>query len=35
MLRATAQNKEAAALMGINVNLTTSIAFMMATTIVA
>jgi len=34
MLRATAQNKEAAALMGVNVNLTTSIAFMMATTIV-
>jgi branched-chain amino acid transport system permease protein len=35
MLRATAQNKEAAELMGINVNLTTTLAFIMATTIVA
>lgn len=34
MLRATAQNKEAASLMGINVNLTTSLAFVMSTTIV-
>lgn len=34
MLRATAQNKEAAELMGINVNLTTSLAFIMATTLV-
>jgi branched-chain amino acid transport system permease protein len=34
MLRATAQNKEAASLMGINVNLTTSLAFMLSTTIV-
>jgi len=35
MLRATAQNKEAAELMGINVNLTTTLAFIMSTTIVA
>ena len=34
MLRATAQNKEAAELMGINVNLTTSLAFILATTLV-
>lgn len=34
LLRATAQNNEAAQLMGINVNLTTSIAFILATTIV-
>jgi len=34
MLRATAQNREAASLMGINVDLTTSIAFMLSTTIV-
>lgn len=34
MLRATAQNKEAAELMGINVRLTTSIAFVLATTLV-
>jgi branched-chain amino acid transport system permease protein len=34
MLRATAQNREAAALMGINVNMTTSLAFIMASTIV-
>jgi len=34
LLRATAQNKEAAQLMGINVNLTTSLAFVLATTIV-
>jgi branched-chain amino acid transport system permease protein len=34
MLRATAQNKEAAELMGINVHLTTSIAFVLATTLV-
>ena len=34
MLRATAQNKETASLMGINVNMTTSLAFMLATTIV-
>jgi branched-chain amino acid transport system permease protein len=34
MLRATAQNKEAAELMGINVNLTTSLAFVLATTLV-
>ena len=33
-LRATAQNKEAAELMGINVNLTTSLAFVLATTLV-
>src|SRR5450756_850476 len=34
MFRATAQNKEVASLMGINVNMTTSLAFMLATTIV-
>ncbi|MBP7494333.1 MAG: branched-chain amino acid ABC transporter permease, partial [Spirochaetales bacterium] len=34
MLRATAQNKEAAALMGINVNFTTSLAFVLSTTLV-
>lgn len=34
MLRATAQNKEAAELMGINVNLTTSLAFIMSTSLV-
>ncbi len=34
MLRATAQNREAAELMGINVNLTTSLAFVMSTTLV-
>ena len=34
MIRATAQNKEAAQLMGININLTTSIAFMLSTTLV-
>ena len=34
MIRATAQNKEAAQLMGINVNLTTSVAFMLSTTLV-
>jgi branched-chain amino acid transport system permease protein len=33
-LRATAQNKEAAQLMGINVNLTTSLSFMLSTTFV-
>jgi len=33
-LRAAAQNREAAALMGINVNLTTSLSFVMATTVV-
>jgi branched-chain amino acid transport system permease protein len=34
MLRATAQNKEAAALMGINVDFTTSLAFVLSTTLV-
>jgi len=34
MLRATAQNREASLLMGINVNMTTSLAFMLSTTIV-
>ena len=33
-LRAAAQNREAAALMGINVNVTTSLSFVMATTVV-
>ncbi|RKX43896.1 MAG: branched-chain amino acid ABC transporter permease [Thermotogae bacterium] len=33
-LRATAQNKEVAQLMGVNVNLTTSLAFMLSTTVV-
>lgn len=34
MFRATAQKKEVASLMGINVNMTTSLAFILATTIV-
>mgnify|MGYP001065105769 FL=1 len=34
MLRATAQNKETTALMGINVNFTTSLAFVLSTTLV-
>ena len=34
MFRATAQNKEAALLMGINVNLTTSLSFVLSTTLV-
>ncbi len=34
MLRATAQSRETAQLMGINVNVTTNIAFVMATTVV-
>ena len=34
MLRATAQNREAAQLMGININLTTSVSFVLSTTMV-